>query len=545
MENEFFNNGFNIAQSDNERNVSAAPPASETPEAYASPAAPEAAPAQESAASEPSAASAPVFEAPDVPEAPGAYEAPNAYAAPAPCAAKAKPKKESGGKRRVAGVAALVLAASLLSGTAGAGAVLAYQNLRQPQAQTETASKTAAEKTEKQTSADASTLRESGRSAEKKDTVSTRTASSGEVLTAAEVYAQNVNSTVGVTTSITGTNYWGYKTNSAAAGSGFIVSEDGYIVTNYHVIEDGNSVSVTFYNGTSYDAEVVGYDASNDIAVLKVDAEDLTPVTLGDSDALVVGEDVVAIGNPLGELTFSLTKGTVSALDRTVTLSDDVTMNLIQTDAAINSGNSGGALFNMYGEVIGVTNAKYSSESLMEAEIDNIGFAIPMNSVKRIISEIIETGSYASPYLGVTVTDASDAALIYSVEKDTPAEAAGLQENDLVTAADGKKISSSADLIAAVKTKSPGETMTLTVKRDGRTLEIAVTVGEKPKETQQPQAQTPENGDDDGLYGQNGRPDRRDPSAQPDGDGSAQDQPSFDFGDLLPGLPYDFGDLLP
>ena len=217
------------------------------------------------------------------------------------------------------------------------------------------------------------------------------TVDSGKLMTASQVYKANVNSTVGITTEIT-TNWWGYQSTSAAAGSGFILTEDGYILTNEHVIEEANSITVAMYDGTKYPATLIGYDVSNDIAVLKIDAKGLTPVTLGNSDALEVGDEVIAIGNPLGELTFSLTKGIVSALNRAVTLSSNVTMNLIQTDAAINSGNSGGALFNMYGEVVGITNAKYSSSS-SGASVDNIGFAIPISSVKTIITEIISGGS--------------------------------------------------------------------------------------------------------------------------------------------------------
>ena len=217
----------------------------------------------------------------------------------------------------------------------------------------------------------------------------------GKLMSAAEVYASNVNSTVGITTSIT-TNFWGYQTTSAASGSGFIISDDGYILTNHHVIEDSSAVTVALYDGTTYDAKVIGYDASNDIAVLKVEAEGLEPVVLGDSDNMNVGDSVVAIGNPLGELTFSLTSGAVSAMDREVTLSGNITMDLIQTDCAINSGNSGGALFNLYGEVIGITNAKYSS-STGEASIDNIGFAIPINDIMPIVESIIEKGYIAKP----------------------------------------------------------------------------------------------------------------------------------------------------
>ena len=211
----------------------------------------------------------------------------------------------------------------------------------------------------------------------------------GKVMTAAEVYAVNVNSTVGITTSIT-TNYWGYQTTSAAAGSGFIFSDDGYILTNFHVVEDSSSISVAMYDGKTYDAKLVGYDESNDVAVLKIDATGLVPVVLGNSDNINVGDSVVAIGNPLGELTFSLTSGAISAKDRDITMSNGSTMRLMQTDCAINSGNSGGALFNMYGEVIGITNAKYSNSSASEASIDNIGFAIPINKARSIAQIIIE-----------------------------------------------------------------------------------------------------------------------------------------------------------
>ena len=175
---------------------------------------------------------------------------------------------------------------------------------------------------------------------------------SSEELTGAEVYAANVNSTVGIVTSLVTTNFWGQQTTGAAAGSGFVFSDDGYILTNYHVVEGATSITVSTYDGTSYDAKLIGYDESNDVAVLKIEATGLTPVVIGDSDKLNVGDNVVAIGNPLGELTFSETSGIVSALNREVTMSNNTTMDLIQTDCAINSGNSGGALFNMYGEAI-------------------------------------------------------------------------------------------------------------------------------------------------------------------------------------------------
>ena len=281
---------------------------------------------------------------------------------------------------------------------------------------------------------------------------------------------------------------WGYTTQSAASGSGFIYSSDGYILTNFHVIESASSIKVTLYDGTSYDAKLVGYDESNDIAVLKIDAENLTPVTIGDSDNLNVGDSVIAIGNPLGELTFSLTSGAVSALDREVTMSNNVTMNLIQTDCAINSGNSGGALFNLYGEVIGITNAKYSGSSGSGASIDNIGFAIPINSVRSIVDSIIEKGYVAKPYIGVMVADVSDEAKNYgtpagaavaSVTEGGPADKAGLQANDIITAVDGTEISGKSDLSSIIADHAAGDKLTLSVYRQGQTLTLTVEIGEQ------------------------------------------------------------------
>ena len=234
---------------------------------------------------------------------------------------------------------------------------------------------------------------------------------------------------------------------------------------------------------------LVGYDESNDIAVLKIDASDLSPVVLGDSDNLNVGDDVIAIGNPLGELTFSLTAGAVSALDREITLSSGVMMNLIQTDCAINSGNSGGALFNLYGEVIGITNAKYSSSGT-EASIDNIGFAIPINHIRSIVDSIIEKGYISKPYIGVSVGDVSEETMGYglpagaavkSVVEDSPAEKAGIKVNDIITAVNGNEITGRSELSETISSCAVGDKLTLTVYRQGETLSIDVTVGEQTK----------------------------------------------------------------
>ena len=337
------------------------------------------------------------------------------------------------------------------------------------------------------------------------------TVDSGKLKTAAQVYETNVNSTVGITTEITTTNIWGFQSTSAAAGSGFILTEDGYVLTNQHVIDKANTITVAMYDGSKYPATLVGYDASNDIAVLKIDAKGLTPVTLGSSDSLQVGDEVIAIGNPLGELTFSLTKGNVSALDRPVTLSSSVTMKLIQTDAAINSGNSGGALFNMYGEVVGITNAKYSSSGYSgQASIDNIGFAIPINSVREIVTSIIEKGYISTPYIGVSVANVSEesqsygmpkGAAIRSVEADGPAAKGGLQVNDIVTAINGETITDYEGLKAKISASQPGDVLELTVYRKGETVTLSITVGEKTQsalpqqsETQQGQGQQEQQG---------------------------------------------------
>ena len=310
----------------------------------------------------------------------------------------------------------------------------------------------------------------------------------GKLMTAAEVYAANVNSTVGITTEITTTNFWGYQSTSAASGSGFIISDDGYILTNFHVIEDSSAIEVAMFDGKSYDAVLIGYDESNDIAVLKIDAEGLAPVVIGDSDNLNVGDSVVAIGNPLGELTFTLTSGAISAKDREVTFSGNMSMNLLQTDCAINSGNSGGALFNMYGEVIGVTNAKYSSSSnSSEASIDNIGFAIPINSVMGIVESIIEKGYVAKPYIGMSVADVSEesqsygipaGAAIQTVVEGSPAQQAGLQQGDVITAVDGKAMTSS-ELVSYANQTAVGQKVVFTIYRQGQTMDITVTVGEQ------------------------------------------------------------------
>ncbi len=312
----------------------------------------------------------------------------------------------------------------------------------------------------------------------------------GKQLSLEEIYASWVNSTVGISTEIVTTNWFGQQViGGAAAGSGFVISSDGYIVTNYHVVEGAHTIKVTFYDGTEYEATLVGGEANNDVAVLKIEAEGLTPVIIGNSDHLHVGQTVTAIGNPLGELTFSQTHGIVSAKDRTVTLSGGIRINMIQTDCTINAGNSGGPLFNLYGEVIGITSAKYSNNgSYSEATIEGIGFAIPMNDVVDIIKDLIEHGYVTGkPNVGILLDDIDANALRYGVPdgaevmavlEGSCAQKAGLQVGDIITKVDDTAITSVTGLQDAVRGHKAGDTVTFTVSREGQTVEITMVLDE-------------------------------------------------------------------
>lgn len=277
--------------------------------------------------------------------------------------------------------------------------------------------------------------------------------------------------------------FGGYYVQSGA-GSGVIISQDGYILTCAHVVNGATSVKVQL-NGSdeSYDATVVGQDSTSDIAVLKIDATGLTPAVIGDSDALAVGEVAVAVGNPLGTLSNTVTDGIVSALNRQVTVQNN-DMTLIQTDASISPGNSGGGLFNANGELIGIVNAKSSY-----SEAEGIGFAIPINTAMEIGRQLIENGSVVRPALGVKIMDVTDAqtaqqlgvstmgVYIVEVTKGSGAEAAGVQAGDRVLAVDDTAVSDSSALKNYLKDKGIGDTVNLQVERDGKVLTLAVTLG--------------------------------------------------------------------
>ena len=309
-------------------------------------------------------------------------------------------------------------------------------------------------------------------------------------LTPTQVYARNVGSVVAISCD-TSMTLNGQRTDATVTGSGFILTEDGYIVTNYHVVEDAASVTVTTQSDESFEATVIGHDTTADMALLKVDAQNLQAVTLGSSSELMIGDMVVAIGNPLGTLNATQTVGYISGINRQIS-SDNNYTTMLQTDAAINSGNSGGPLFNMKGEVIGITTAKYSGTSSSGASIEGIGFAIPIDDLKRNLEELQTKGYISSAYLGIMGMDVDPEAVknygipsgayVDSVEAGSPAEQAGVQAKDIIIALGDQKISSFSDLARVLRSFSPEDETTVTVYRGGTELTLRITLGEKPRE---------------------------------------------------------------
>lgn len=256
---------------------------------------------------------------------------------------------------------------------------------------------------------------------------------------------------------------------------------------------NADSITVSFQDGSSYTASLVGYEADNDVAVLKIDAAGLIPVVLGDSDQLVIGEEVMAIGNPLGELDYSITDGIISALDRLITTDDGTTLNMLQTNCAINPGNSGGPLFNAYGQVIGITTAKYGTTS-SGTTVEGLGFAIPINDVKAIISDLITYGYVTGkPYMGVQVSNVPEAAQRYGimagaaieyVAEGSSAEKAGLQAGDIITGIDDTAIDSASALTAALTAYRAGDQAILSVVRSNELLTLTITFDERNQATE-------------------------------------------------------------
>ena len=329
-------------------------------------------------------------------------------------------------------------------------------------------------------------------SASGSDNSITAASSSGSSLTTEQVADLVSPSVVVITTEQVVYSQWswyGQNQVESGAGSGVIISSDGYILTCAHVVDGASTITVTIGN-KDYTATLVGEDTTSDIAVIKIDADGLTPATVGNSDGLKVGQSVMAVGNPLGELGGTVTGGMISALNRSVTIqgsSSVNTMSLIQMDASVSPGNSGGGLFNMNGELIGIVNAKSSS-----SDAEGLGFAIPINDAIKVAQELLENGYVTGrPYLGITylaVEDAQTASQlgvnaygVYVVEvvKGGPAEKAGLQAGDRIVSVDGTEIASKDDLGTLMQKHAAGDTLSITIARDGQMQTVNVTLGEK------------------------------------------------------------------
>ena len=306
------------------------------------------------------------------------------------------------------------------------------------------------------------------------------------------VYELAKQQVVGVTTAISYTNIFGQVSASSVTGSGFIISPDGYIMTNNHVIEDavvgGYEVSVLLNDGAEYTAKIIGHDEENDIAVLKIDANGLNAATLGDSDMLTVGQEVYAVGNPLGELNYTMTTGIISATDRAITTdTDSVPINMFQIDAAVNSGNSGGPVYNTAGQIIGVVTAKTSATG-----VEGLGFAIPINDAAHIANQLLEHGyvtDRAAMGVGTRTLPASvaqrygmvEGAYVTAVTPGGPGEKAGIREGDIITAIDGQPVAGSTELTGIQRTYAVGDTVQVEVWRAGETVQLEVTFGESPR----------------------------------------------------------------
>jgi serine protease Do len=277
------------------------------------------------------------------------------------------------------------------------------------------------------------------------------------------------------------------------SGSGFIISGDGYILTNHHVIESayefGYTLRVFLHDGTTYDAKIVGFEKDNDVAVIKIDAEGLNAVTTGDSDALRVGDQIYAVGDPLGELEYTMTDGMISALDRTIAVDSKTSISMFQISAAVNSGNSGGPVYDSKGEVIGIVSAKYK-----DVGIEGLGFAIPVNDAVDIAEQLISVGYVTGKaYMGISVMTINSSAASYynltegayvvTVEPGSCADTAGLKAGDIITALDDTRIQSQDALTTAKKKYKAHDTAELTVYRAGETLTLAITFDEDTRTT--------------------------------------------------------------
>ena len=393
--------------------------------------------------------------------------------------------KSSGGK--VAGTICLVLAAALLGGFAGSA--LTTEKLK-GRIETLESSMSSYEAAMVQKNSTASSVA----SANTPRSSTTLISDAPTIMNPAEIYDQALQQVVGIRTEVTMTNFFGMTSSGAVSGTGFIISEDGYILTNYHVVENAYVsnlvVEVMTYDGTKHNAEIVGVEPNNDVAVLKISAQGLNAAQLGNSDELRVGDAVYAVGNPLGELEFSMSSGHVSALDRVINTQESEKINMFQIDAAVNEGNSGGPVYNALGEVIGIVTAKYSSSG-----VEGLGFAIPINDVKAIADDLIKIGYVTGKaYMGVSFDARYNSmysqyygmplgAYVGEVTSGTAAERAGLKAGDIITAIGEYGIESYNDVKNALHRFSAGDHTTLTVYRAGEELRLNITFDEAKPDT--------------------------------------------------------------
>lgn len=302
----------------------------------------------------------------------------------------------------------------------------------------------------------------------------------GGALAATEIYKLACSQVVGISTQVSSTNAFG----QVVTGTGFVLTSDGYILTNNHVISDAYAgdleVIVMLHDGSEYPAEIVGVEADNDIAVLKIEASGLSPVSFGSSSTMLVGEAVYVVGNPLGELTYTMTSGIVSALDREISAEQGRSVNMFQLDAAVNSGNSGGPVYNDRGQVVGVVTAKYKASG-----VEGLSFAVPADDAGRIAREIMEHGYVTGkPSFGITVTTMSPqyaeyygsvtGAYVHSVNPGSCAEAAGILQGDVITRLGDMEVRDIEDLNKAKKAFRAGDKASVTVYRSGEYLELTV-----------------------------------------------------------------------
>lgn len=411
---------------------------------------------------------------------------------------QAKEEIRRSGKHTGLKIAALLAAVAIVAGVGGSALTKAIDAIGQKnlaeQEKNAAASAMAEQPVEQEQSAAQKPQADASYRLERTPLPETLKSNEGDkTLTPAQVYKMNIGAVCGISTQVTA-DLWGVETTGICTGSGFVLTEDGYIVTNNHVVADASegSIVVQLYSGEEYPAAIVGTDSMNDVALLKIEAEGLQTVTIGDSDQIEVGETVEAIGNPLGELTFTMTAGYISALDREIT-PDRTPINMLQTDVAINAGNSGGPLFNMAGNVIGITSAKISGITGSGASIEGVGFAIPINEALRVVYDLQEYGYVRGrAFLGVTVKELDAATadtyglpvgpIVQSVVADSCADKAGIAVKDIILAFNGRTVQTYTQLMSALNKCSAGDEVTLRIYRAGAELDVTLTLDERPEE---------------------------------------------------------------